>query len=152
MKWLIVLFIFPLLLVGGPLMFNRAPLWDPPGPLTRLRLYLTTHVAETRPGHERPELRPIILELPQRQVRERVVRVMRQLHWQQITEEQQTVRAVVVTPMLHFKDDVEVVLASTRKGIQVNVRAQSRIGKGDFAANTRHIQELYRMLSARPAE
>ena len=152
MKWVIFICLVPFLLAGGALVLNRAPLWDSPGPLARLQLYFTTHVAETRLDHERPELRPLFLELPQTQVRDEVVKAMHQLQWQRIAEEQQKVRAVVVTSWLRFKDDVEVVLQSTRGGILVNVRSRSRVGQGDFAANTRHILELYRLLSTRPVQ
>jgi uncharacterized protein (DUF1499 family) len=152
MKWVIFVCLVPLLLAGGALVLNRAPLWGPPGPMARLQLYLTTHVAETRLGHERPELQPLFLELPLAQVRDEVVKAMRQLGWQQIAAEPQTVRAVVVTSLLRFKDDVEVALESTRGGVLVNVRSRSRVGQGDFAANTRHVLELYRMLSPHSAE
>jgi uncharacterized protein (DUF1499 family) len=55
---------------------------------------------------------------------------------------------VVVSPLWRFKDDVEVQLQPTRVGVQVDVRSRSRVGKGDLAANTRHILELYRELEA----
>jgi uncharacterized protein (DUF1499 family) len=150
MKWLIAIMLLPVLLVAGALLLNRAPLWQAPGPLARLQLYLTTHVAETRPGHQRPELRPLLLDGPSSQVRERVVAAMRRLGWQQIWQEGDVVRALVVTPLWRFKDDVEVRLQPAAGGIRVNVRSQSRLGKGDLAANTRHIRELFRQLEAGP--
>jgi uncharacterized protein (DUF1499 family) len=148
MKWLVMLVLLPVLLVVGALWLNRAPLLQAPGPLARLQIYLTTHVAATRRGHERPELRPLVLKASIGEVRERVIEAMQRLHWQQIRHEQAVVRAVVVSPLWRFKDDVEVQLQPTRVGVQVDVRSRSRVGKGDLAANTRHILELYRELEA----
>ncbi|MGD8590657.1 MAG: DUF1499 domain-containing protein [Chromatiales bacterium] len=146
MKWLILVLLLPIILLAGALLLNRAPLWLTPGPLVRLQLYLTTHTAETRPDHERPELRPLLLHEPLTQARERVIAAMRRLDWQQISPEGDVVRAVVVTPLWRFKDDVEVRLQQIAGGIQVNIRSQSRVGKGDLAANTRHILDLFHQL------
>lgn len=146
MKWLIVIIMLPILLLAGALLMNRAPLWQEPGPLTRLQLYLTTHVAATRPDHERPELRTLLFDQPLSEVRERVVTAMQQLGWQQIRSDGEQVRAVVVTPLFRFKDDVEVRLRSNENGVQVDVKSESRVGKGDLAANTRHILDLYHRL------
>ena len=146
MKWLILILLLPLLLAGGALLLNRAPLWQAPGPLARLQLYLTTHVAETHPEHERSELRSLVLSMPLAVVHQRVVEAMHRLAWQQISTEGNQIQAVVVTPLWRFQDDVKVRLESTQAGVRVNVRSQSRIGKGDFAANTRHIRDLYHQL------
>jgi len=146
MKWLIGIILLPVLLGAAALLLNRAPLWQPPGPLARLQLYLTTHVAETRTDHERPELRPLTLEQPPERVRERVVEAMRRLQWRQITAEGDRVQAVVVSPLWRFKDDVRVRLQPTPDGVRVDVRSRSRIGRGDLAANTRHVLDLYRQL------
>jgi uncharacterized protein (DUF1499 family) len=148
MKWLLVVCLLPVLLAIGALVMNRPPLWEPPGPLVRLKLYLTTHVAETHPEHTRPELRTLTLKLPPETLPDRVVEAMRQLGWQQIRANQAEVRALVVTSLLRFKDDVVVRLESTPAGVQVHVRSESRVGQGDLAANTRHVQDLYRRLTA----
>jgi uncharacterized protein (DUF1499 family) len=146
MKWLLALLLIPLCLLVGALALNRAPLWQPPGALVRLQLYLTTNLAETRPDHVRPELRPLLLALPLGQVDALLREAIRRLHWQPLETQGESVRAVAVTPLLRFKDDIEVNLQSTTDGTLVNVRSQSRVGKGDLAANTRHILDLYRML------
>lgn len=48
MKWFALILALPFLLVSGGLLLNRPPLLSPPGPLERLKTYLTTNVAETR--------------------------------------------------------------------------------------------------------
>jgi hypothetical protein len=146
MKWLIMIIMLPLLLLVGALLMNRAPLWQEPGPMARLQLYLTTHVAATRPDHPRPELRTLVLDRPLSEVRDRVIEAMGQLGWQQIRSDGESLRALVVSPLWRFKDDVEVRLQSTEAGVRVDVQSRSRVGKGDLAANTRHILDLYQRL------
>ena len=51
-------------LIAGGLIANRPPMMDPPGLWARLVTYLGTHVAETRPDHPFPELRPRFYALP----------------------------------------------------------------------------------------
>ena len=64
MRWLSLLFVLPILLLVAGLLGNRPPLFSPPGPLERLKAYLTTNVAETRPDHPFPELRtPLLFNL-----------------------------------------------------------------------------------------
>lgn len=146
MKWILVLVGLPFLLAAGALWLNRAPLLDTPGPLQRIKLYLSTHVAETRVDHERAELRPLLLDLPENKARDLVIQAMRRLCWQQIEARPEVLRAVVVTPLLRFRDDVEVRLIANSHGVLVHVRSGSRLGRGDFGANTRHILDLYRQL------
>ncbi|MEN8168042.1 MAG: DUF1499 domain-containing protein [Pseudomonadota bacterium] len=150
MKWLLLVPLIPLLLVIGALIANRPPLLDPPGPLQRLRLYFTTHVAETRVDHERPELRPIWLGMDEKQALSEIASAMDRLHWQDVRQQDGVVRALVVTPLLGFKDDIEVWLEPTGEGTLLQARSVSRIGRGDLAANTRHILELFQLLSVPP--
>jgi hypothetical protein len=146
MKWLILILLLPILLLLGALLINQAPLLQEPGLLVRLKLYLTTHIAATRPGHERPELHALVIDRPQSEVQARVIEAMRRLEWDQIRQDGDLLRAVVVTPLWRFKDDVEVQLRPTEVGVEVNVRSQSRVGRGDLGANTRHILDLYHQL------
>ncbi len=150
MRWLLLVLLIPLLLVIGALIANRPPLWDTPGPLQRLKLYFTTHVAETRVDHERPELRPILLRMTEIQALSAITSAMGRLHWQDVKQQDGVLHAVVVTPLLGFKDDIEVWLEPVEEGAFLQVRSASRIGRGDFAANTRHIVELYQLLSLPP--
>ena len=113
MRWLSLLFVLPILLLVAGLLGNRPPLFSPPGPLERLKAYLTTNVAETRPDHPFPELRTPLLpaDLPD-------------------------------TPVLRFRDDVRVRLEKAEGGTWLHARSASRIGKGDLAANARHLRDL----------
>lgn len=61
MKWFAFLLAMPFLLLAGALLLNRPPIFAPPGPMERLKTYLTTNVAETSEGHDFAELRPLLI-------------------------------------------------------------------------------------------
>jgi uncharacterized protein (DUF1499 family) len=128
------------------LLLAAPPLLDPPGWWPRLRIYLTSNVAETARGHALPELRLAVFDAPPEQLRERVLREMRELGWRQVREDGRRVRAEVVTPLLRFTDDVEARVEPFRQGSVLHLRAASRVGKADFAANQRHLQDLLEAL------
>lgn len=146
MKWLLIIVLMMGLLSLGTVLFNRPPLFDPPGPVARLKLYLTTHVAETRIDHPQPELRPLQLDLSEPEASALVKYAMARLGWTKIVNNGGAIQAVVTTRWFGFKDDISVELESTGAGILVQVRSVSRVGRGDFAANTRHILDLYEAL------
>lgn len=54
--------------------------------------------------------------------------------------------AVATTFWFGFKDDVEVRVAATPAGSQVEVRSKSRVGKGDSGANAKRIQAYFERL------
>jgi hypothetical protein len=121
---------------------NRPPLSSPPGPAARLKTYLTTNVAETRLEHPYPELRTPHLDAAPDRVREAVVVAMEDLGWREISGSGGEVRAVVVSSLFRFRDDVTVRLEEANGGTLVHARSASRVGRGDLAANARHLQDL----------
>ena len=143
MKWFALILALPFLLITGALLLNRPPLLSPPGPLQRLSTYLTTNVAETRLDHEFPELRPPLIPAGTEQAQEAVLTAVRSLGWQEIQVIDGEVRAVVLSPLLGFRDDVTVRLEGKAEGTLLNGRSASRVGKGDLAANARHLQALF---------
>jgi uncharacterized protein (DUF1499 family) len=143
MKWLVPFFALPFLLIGGGLLLNRPPLLSPPGPVERIKTYLTTNVAETRLDHEFPELRPPLVPASVEQTRAIVLNAMRSLGWRDVQVTDREIAAVVVSPLFRFRDDVTVRLESRADGTLLNARSASRTGKGDLAANARHIRTLF---------
>jgi len=145
MKWLALILAVPFLLLTGGLLLNRPPLLSPPGPMERLKTYLTTNVAETRADHPFPELRTRLVPAADREtVHAAVVRTMAELGWQEIRDDPDEIRAVVVSPLFRFRDDVTVRLEETEGGMLIHARSASRVGKGDLAANARHLRELFK--------
>jgi uncharacterized protein (DUF1499 family) len=145
--------VFAALPLAG-LLGNRPPLFDPPGPARRLATYLTTNVAETRDDSLFPELRPKQYAVPAGQLYEQAVTALERLGWE-IGERDAgngRLRAVVTTPLWKFRDDITIearALPGDRSTL--HVRSASRVGRGDLAANTRHILDLYAAIASRPA-
>jgi len=140
-------------LIAGGLIANRPPMMDPPGLWARLVTYLGTHVAETRPDHPFPELRPRFYALPP----DRLYAVTRDaiagLGWRIASEDPESLAltAVVESALWRFKDDVVVGVEPADGGSTLRMRSSSRIGRGDLAANTRHLLDLYAAIEQRLA-
>ena len=143
MKWLVVLLLLPPALLTGALLLNRPPLFAPPGLLERLRTYLQTNIAETRPEHPFPELRTPLVPVDEAAAQAAVVAAMQRLGWSDVQGMRGEVRAVVVTPLFRFRDDVTVRLEEAGGGTLLHARSASRVGKGDLAANARHLRDLF---------
>jgi uncharacterized protein (DUF1499 family) len=135
------------LMVGG-LLLNQPPWFEPPGPLARLSVYLSTNRATTSDAAAFPELRPRRYKVTPDLMLLRIEKAVRALGWEirSFNLEARTIEAVVTTPLLRFKDDVSIEVQSGGESVTVQVVAQSRIGKGDLGANARHVGDLYRTL------
>ncbi len=144
MKWLLVLLAVPLMLALGAILLNRVPLWESPGPLARLRVYLGENVAATRPDHPFPELRPYRINAAPDAVRACLLKQMRRLGWQAVTVSSDGLElsAEVKTPLLGFVDDVSIRLQPAAEITWVHARSRSRVGKADFGANLGHLLRL----------
>jgi hypothetical protein len=131
-------------LIAGGLIANRPPMMDPPGLWTRLLTYLGTHVAETRPDHPFPELRPHVYALPRDRLYAAAREAIGGLGWGIASEDPAglCLTAVVESALWRFKDDVVVCVEPAEGGSTLRMRSSSRIGRGDLAANTRHLLDL----------
>jgi uncharacterized protein (DUF1499 family) len=146
----LVLAALAVVLPAGAIALNRVPLTQPPGIAARLVLYLGSNVAQTGPDAQRAELRPILLAGERAALLQAIAAACRGLGWRnvRIDDTAASVRAEVVTPWLHFTDDVRARLLPAADGLlEVRVRSASRVGRGDLGANTRHVMELRAALS-----
>ncbi len=151
-KWLLIAAaVFATSLAGG-IVGNRLPLAAPPGLGTRLSTYLNTHVAETTHDSAFPELRTRNFGLPADILYAKVKEAIARLPGWEIVEtadERRQIHAVVTTRLFRFKDDVTVAVVPEPGGRPaLTVRGESRVGKGDLGANTRHVLDLYDALAA----
>ena len=142
MKWFALILALPFLLLTGGLLLNRPPLLAPPGPVERLKTYLTTNVAGTREGHVFPELRSPLFAAEANATQDAVLAAMRSLGWREVRAIDSEVRAVAVSALFRFRDDVTVRLQATEGGTLLHAHSASRIGKGDLAANAGHLRAL----------
>ena len=139
--------LIPVVLIVWGLAWNHPPLGEPPGFTFRFKAYLTTHVVEVRDDAIFPELRPRHYDIAVQPLFEAVRRATQNLGWEVagIDAEHKVLHAVVVTPVWRFKDDVTIWLRSSPQGgSAIYVRSESRVGKGDLGANTRHLLDLIR--------
>ena len=138
-------------LIAGGLIANRPPMMDPPGLWARLVTYLGTHVAETRPDHPFPELRPRFYALPPDRLYATAREAIAGLGWGIASEDPAglCLTAVVKSALWRFKDDVVVCVEPAESGSTLRMRSSSRIGRGDLAANTRHLRNLYAAIEQR---
>ncbi len=135
----------PVLLLAGGLAANRPPLLDPPGAAQRLLVYLSTNVATTSSQSRFPELELPIFKTSPAELLSAVEQACLSLGWQlrAVDHDGYSLEAVVTTSLFRFQDDVSVrVTPHGERGSALHVRSASRLGKGDLAANTRHIQDL----------
>jgi len=127
---------------------NQANLLQQPGIKARLKIFLTSHKADISRDPVLPELRSPVFELTQQQLFEKLPVIVEALGWQQLQVDAETfsLKAVVSTPVMSFKDDVEIsVLADDQRSYLI-ASSRSRVGRADFAANSRHLQQLLKAI------
>ncbi len=153
LRVLLGLLVIALLLLAAGIAGNRLPLTSPPGLTARLKTYLTTHRAETRADSIYPELRPREFSLPPQQLYAAARATLADLGWSLQAEDSTALRlhAVVVTRLWKFKDDFELVVEPAGSGSRLLLVSQSRVGRGDLGANTRHILDFSSALERRLA-
>ena len=142
---LVVFFVMALTLIS-----NRAHLFSDPGFFTRLNLFLTTHRAEIREGSDFPELKPPRFNVSTDELFEQVLIAIKQPGWTVLSTQpnDKSVHVVVETPLWRFKDDVHIWVVDVDGISSIHAVSQSRVGKGDLAANSRHLQELVERLKS----
>lgn len=147
---LVLLFGLGATVLGLTFWKNQLP-WDlPPGRMTRVVTYLTTHVADTADNSLFPELRPRqYAGVSPDALFEAVDHAVGKLGWSVLQRDKagHVLRAVVSTKLLQFLDDIEIAVADGGHGhTRLMVRSVSRTGQGDLGTNTAHILALYRAL------
>jgi uncharacterized protein (DUF1499 family) len=146
----ILQFIFFALFIGAGLaaaaiISNNLPMSDAPGMGTRISTYLNTNVAETTKDSAFPELRMKRYQAPPSLLIDIARRAAEALHWElgEQDAENHTIKAVVTTKLIQFKDDVLIRADPVQpSGSALYIRSSSRVGKGDLGANTRHVMNL----------
>lgn len=138
------------MVMAATLINNRAHLFSDPGFFNRLNLYLTTHRAEIKEDTAFPELKPPSFQITTDELYERVLNVIQQPGWKLLSKQpnDKSVHVVVETPLWKFKDDVHIRVVDVDGMSSINAVSQSRVGKGDLAANSRHLQELVERLKS----
>ena len=142
LKALLGVIVLGVLLVAGTITANWPPMLDAPGPFIRVGTYLSTNTVETRQHATRPELRNRVYAAAPRETWEAARIAAERLGWEVVHSngENLSIQAVSYTPLLRFEDDVYIQIRDAEPDLStVYFRASSRLGRADFAANTRHL-------------
>lgn len=145
LKALLALILLGLLVGAGTIIRNWPPMLDAPGPLVRLGTYLTTNAVEVREHAARPELRNRLYAASPRETWEAARIAVERLGWdiRHSDAENLSIQAVAMTPLLRFQDDVYIQARPAEPDLStIYFRSRSRIGRGDLAANTRHLLDF----------
>jgi len=156
MKIIFAIIVIVVLLILATLLKNHAPLFDTPGPLKRLAVYLTTNTAKTSDNHPFPELRTPVYPVGAEELYRAVKDAAIGLGWSIIdsSDVEWRLDMVAKTHFLLFMDDVKVEIepldaAEGETKTALHIHSHSRVGSADFAANADHIQQLVRAVNLR---
>ena len=147
--WL--LFSVPVVIIFLVLMINQANLLQSPGIMPRLKIFFTTNIAEISPEPVLPELTSPVYPLSQQQLYDTVINACESLQWTIAKKDPQQFRidAVVTTSLWKFKDDIQLtILESETNSSSLHAVSRSRVGRGDLAANSHHLQQLLSVLES----
>ncbi len=149
MKFILFVIVLILILTSFTLYRNNANLFQAPGIGQRLSIFMKTNTAETSDDHVLEELRTPVFGIGAESLQKHVMKAALRLRWDVVSHdtENQSMNMIVRSPVLLFEDDVFVQV----QFIDINksslfIRSSSRKGKGDFAANSGHIQTLIAQL------
>ena len=156
MKIVIALMVIIVLIVIATLFKNHAPLFDPPGLKKRLAVYLTTNTAKTSDDHPFPELRTPVFYTGPDELYIAVKDAAIDLGWSILDSDDVEWRLDMAakSQILLFVDDVEVEIKPLGcidgvTSTALHIHSHSRLGKGDFAANQDHVQQLVKAVNRR---
>lgn len=146
LQGILILLVLAVSVSALTLIQNDVPWNKPPGFLKRLTVYLTRNVAETSDTALFPELRTRTYNITANSFMDQLIPHLIFLGWevQGVDKDRLSIDAVVRTPLLGFKDDIHIRLEPVaKKQTRLHIRASSRVGRADYAANLGHILRLY---------
>ncbi len=148
LKVLIIIVLLALAL-GAITIWRNGVAWsDPPGFWTRIAFYTMRNIAETKPKHILPELRPQTYKATPQALYEHSRAVILSLGWRidDFDPAARHIHALVTTPLLRFTDDFHV---TVNPDSSLSIRSSSRVGRADYGANLGHVLQFNRSLAAR---
>lgn len=119
-----------------------------------------TNVCETSPNHAEERLRTRRFDKPLKEVAAAAVDCIGHLRtygraWNLRSTDIPTSAAGdiallhVEVPVIIFTDDLKVTMQRENNGVIINVRSASRIGRGDFGENRRHVLQFLNALDGK---
>ena len=106
-----------------------------------------SNFAATSPAATDPRLRPRVLKFPPSAASDRVAGAIAAIRgWRVVGRDDGVIQATRTTRVLHFVDDISILLEPAAGGTAVSARSASRVGRGDFGQNRRNLGELWQAL------
>ncbi|QIT55727.1 DUF1499 domain-containing protein [Aquisalimonas sp. 2447] len=149
LKALLAVIVLGVILVTGTIVKNWPPMLDSPGPLVRVATYLSTNTVETRQHAARPELRNRVYAATPQETWDAARMAVERLRWEVVHSDPDnlSIQAVTYTALLRFEGDVYIQIRDAEPDLStVYFHASSRLGRGDFAANTRKLLDFREQL------
>jgi uncharacterized protein (DUF1499 family) len=116
----------------------------------RIQTALSTNVAESSPAPEFPELKTRYYDTPRAKVFDEANAAIRSLsNWKVVLADPATGSIAAEKRVLMFVDDVRIRVIAEGSRTRVDARSHSRVGKGDFGENRRHVAQFLTALDGR---
>lgn len=97
-----------------------------------------------------PDLRPLFLNMPQKEAFTKALEAARTLCWQIVAtnSDQGRIEATDTTFWFGFKDDIVVRVTAVEQGSRIDVRSVSRVGRSDLGTNARRVQHYLQKIGS----
>lgn len=140
----------PVVILFLVLMLNRANLSQAPGISSRLSIFLSSNQAQLNRNPLLPELLAPHINLSADALFMLLPAIVESLGWNisAIDEPHYHLQAVVTSGLFKFKDDVDITVKTEGDGSYLLAISRSRVGRADFAANSKHLQLLVKALES----
>ncbi|MEO6422388.1 MAG: DUF1499 domain-containing protein, partial [Candidatus Nitrotoga sp.] len=96
-----------------------------------------------------PNIKPITLDITLASAMTALQDTVRQQGWKIAAVTENSIEATDTTRWFGFKDDVVIRLRETDKGLQIDMRSASRVGKSDVGTNAARIHDFFSALVQR---
>lgn len=106
----------------------------------------TNNVIETGDDADWPELKPRRYQATSEQTTSAILATLEHLGWPLLAHETDAIAAEVPIVGGLTYDDFRIMLSAEGETTLVNVRSNSRIGRGDMGANRRHVVQFFIVL------
>lgn len=161
MKILVITFFVVLTYYGisiATIIKNGVSLKNDPGIVSRLKVFLSTHRAETSKTSSFPELKTPTYQASANDAISTIMLIAEKKGWVKQSNKDPLnndtqLHYIITTTLLRFKDDITILVEPINSDEQSNlvaihIMSESRIGKADFGANLSHITTLINELDS----
>jgi uncharacterized protein (DUF1499 family) len=95
-----------------------------------------------------PDIKPLVMDVSKDRAFEKSLAVAKQLGWEIAAAEKPEgrIEGTATTLLMGFKDDVVIRISDNGSGSRVDIRSESRVGKGDVGTNAKRIRSFLKKM------